>query len=128
MERKESSIPWFEEDIFSSKSTAIPEQLEILEEENPNHIATVIIFVVSALVTITLLFIMAIFIDCRQQKLDIEQQRIIRNFGKKGQTKDDDLTIIVDNMHQEEIESDSLPGTSSTIINSNFANRSVINV
>ncbi|XP_044260018.1 uncharacterized protein LOC123008293 [Tribolium madens] len=66
---KENDIGWMEDN--SSQSTSIP---EIIEESN--EIGTVVIFVISAILTITLLFVVAIFIDCRQQKLiNLQQQR-----------------------------------------------------
>ncbi|RZC40809.1 uncharacterized protein BDFB_000780, partial [Asbolus verrucosus] len=56
---------------IASQSTEVP---EIIEESN--EIGTIVIFVISAILTITLLFVVAIFIDCRQQKLTkLHQQR-----------------------------------------------------
>ncbi|KAJ8966132.1 hypothetical protein NQ314_003724 [Rhamnusium bicolor] len=61
-------------DEFSTQATNLP---KIIEEES-NQITTVVIFVISAILTITLLFVIAIFIDCRQEKLQKLQSKKTR--------------------------------------------------
>lgn len=50
-------------DEISTQSTTLP---EIIQEQT-DQITTVVIFVISAILTITLLFGIAVFIDCRQE-------------------------------------------------------------
>ncbi|XP_074041266.1 uncharacterized protein isoform X2 [Leptinotarsa decemlineata] len=68
----ENVIPWMDE--LSTQSTTIP---EIIDEES-KQIATVVVFVISAVLAITLLFIAAVFIDCRQEKLEKLQAKPIK--------------------------------------------------
>ncbi|KAJ3626687.1 hypothetical protein MTP99_017166 [Tenebrio molitor] len=100
---KENDIMWMEEN--SSQSTSVP---EIIEESN--EIGTVIIFVISAILTITLLFVVAIFIDCRQQKLiKLHQQRKPKKLLKLkiptlgvGRDVREDEDTFADKMHEPE--------------------------
>ncbi|XP_019866580.2 uncharacterized protein LOC109595616 [Aethina tumida] len=93
-----SGIPWM--DDVPAQSTSLP---EILEEET-NEIGTVVIFVISAVITIALLFMVAIFIDCRQQKLvDAElehRKRRIRIRVPKLKKPRDDEDTLTDRMEQ----------------------------
>ncbi|KAB0794417.1 hypothetical protein PPYR_11256 [Photinus pyralis] len=61
--RLEGSLGWLKDD-YTTETTAIPEII-IAEEAAAGSLAVII---VSAIISITLLFIIAIFIDCRHQK------------------------------------------------------------
>ncbi|KAJ3642197.1 hypothetical protein Zmor_025003 [Zophobas morio] len=95
----QGEISWLADD--SSRSTLAP---EITNESN--EIATIVIFVVSAILTITLLFVVAIFIDCRHQKLvKLHQQRKPKKVLKvkiPGLGARDDEATIVDKMQEPE--------------------------
>ncbi|XP_060528704.1 uncharacterized protein LOC132703456 [Cylas formicarius] len=67
---RESSVQWPK--IIHDVTT--PSLAEFIEDES-NNVTTVVIFVVSAVLVIILIFLMAVFIDCRQQKIqDFEAQ------------------------------------------------------
>lgn len=50
-------------DGFLDQSTSLPEAFA----DESGHVAVLIIFVVCAVLAITLIFILAVFIDCRQE-------------------------------------------------------------
>ncbi|KAG5900499.1 hypothetical protein JTB14_010910 [Gonioctena quinquepunctata] len=104
-------IPWMDE--FSTQSTTIP---KVIEEES-KQITTVVIFVISAVVAITLLFMAAIFIDCRQEKLHKLQAKSKRKprvlrlpIPRIGHVIREDEDTIADNMECPE------PSTSNVIV------------
>ncbi|CAH0554902.1 unnamed protein product [Brassicogethes aeneus] len=99
-------IPWM--DDFSNQSTSFP---EVLKEET-SELGTVIIFVISAVLTITLLFVIAIFIDCRQQKLtnhqlEVKKKRKFLRIPRLKRIVEDEDTL-TDAMEQ--------PSTSASVI------------
>ncbi|KAJ8959815.1 hypothetical protein NQ318_011547 [Aromia moschata] len=84
-------------DEISTKATNLP---ELIEEES-NQITTVVIFVISAVLTITLLFAIAIFIDCRQESFILRNpEKILRMKMpvRIGKVIREDETRIADNM------------------------------
>lgn len=103
----ESAIPWMDDDLTKA-STSLP---EIIEEENA--VGTIVIVVISVILSITLLFVMAVFIDCRHQKLaKIKQgqrspKKILKipiprlNRPLNGLSEDQDT--FADKMHTEEL-------------------------
>ncbi|KAJ8918602.1 hypothetical protein NQ315_013107 [Exocentrus adspersus] len=97
-------LPWMRDEV-STLATSLP---EIIEEES-NQITTVVIFVISAILTITLLFVMAVFIDCRQEKLQRmeKKQKPRRVFRLKlpvalGRAVRDDEATFADKMQESE--------------------------
>ncbi|KAJ8982134.1 hypothetical protein NQ317_002861 [Molorchus minor] len=107
-----SAVPWMKDEI-STQSTSLP---DLIEEES-NKITTVVIFVISAVFAITLLFVIAIFIDCRQQKLQKIQSKKPRKIlrmqlplGVVGRAVREDQERIVDRMEQAQ------PSTSNVIV------------
>ncbi|KAF2884516.1 hypothetical protein ILUMI_21661 [Ignelater luminosus] len=101
---RESALSQMEDD-FSKASTNLP---EIIAEEDA-AVGTLVIIVISAILSITLLFVMAVFIDCRHQKLDkIKQKRpkkILRisvpRFTKPKEPSEDKESF-ADKMHTED--------------------------
>ncbi|XP_017779027.1 PREDICTED: uncharacterized protein LOC108564477 [Nicrophorus vespilloides] len=57
-------LQWFDDKLDEVTSTSLP----TLGVEEGTEIGILVIIIAAALVTITLLFLIAIFIDCRQQK------------------------------------------------------------
>lgn len=62
-------------------TTQSPITSEITDMDS-KELTTVIIFVISAILAITLLFVIAVFIDCRQQKLQNLQSKAKRKLIK----------------------------------------------
>ncbi|CAH1115270.1 unnamed protein product [Psylliodes chrysocephalus] len=60
--------------IKEETSTPLPTVQDVADSDS-KQLTTVIIFVISAILAITLLFVIAIFIDCRQQKLQKLQSK-----------------------------------------------------
>lgn len=115
----ESAIPWMDDDL-SKASTSIP---EVLVEENT--IGTLIIIIVSAILSITLLFMMAVFIDCRHQKLaKIKQKRprkvlkitIPKFNGTPSNDASEDRETFADKMHTQDSPPDSTPSAVAVIV------------
>ncbi|KAF5279208.1 hypothetical protein FQR65_LT03455 [Abscondita terminalis] len=71
----ENSINWID-DEFAKATTNLPEL--IAEEENA--IGTLVIIIVSAIVSILFLFVIAVFIDCRHQKLTKDKPKLKKVF------------------------------------------------
>ncbi|KAK9873166.1 hypothetical protein WA026_021398 [Henosepilachna vigintioctopunctata] len=111
MEYKENKIPWLDDDALSG-STRTP---EVLQESSQ---LTLAIFLVAAVVAITLLFAIGLFMDCRHQKIDDEeaQKRSLwkakfRMLKKNRMAiRSNDRDCIVENMEENE------PSTSNGII------------
>ncbi|KAF5273839.1 hypothetical protein FQA39_LY00954 [Lamprigera yunnana] len=84
---------------FTKVTTTSP---ELIVEENA--VGTLVIFIVSAIVSILLLFIVAIFIDCRHQKLTKEKMLNPKKiFKTKTPTlKREDQQTIADKMQDSE--------------------------
>ncbi|KAL1498241.1 hypothetical protein ABEB36_009072 [Hypothenemus hampei] len=61
---------------FSQTSTNLS-LTELIEDES-NQVVTVVVFVITVVVIIILIFVLAVFIDCRQQKIQDSKARSIR--------------------------------------------------
>ncbi|XP_056633454.1 uncharacterized protein LOC130443029 [Diorhabda sublineata] len=61
---------WLQEDLTTQPSVTLK-----ISDMDSKELTTVIIFVILAIIVITLLFVIAIFIDCRQQKLQNLQSK-----------------------------------------------------
>ncbi|XP_018562282.1 uncharacterized protein LOC108904282 [Anoplophora glabripennis] len=106
----ESEVSWMKDET-STQSTSLP---EIIQEET-NQITTVVIFVISAVLTITLLFGIAVFIDCRQEKLQKMQTKKrprkilkLKLPIKIGRVTREDEATLADKMHCEPSPSNSM--------------------
>ncbi|KAL3270259.1 hypothetical protein HHI36_009315 [Cryptolaemus montrouzieri] len=101
MEAKESEISWFDDDTLRG-STKSP---EVIEEGNQ---VTIAIFLIMAVATITLLFALGVFIDCRHQKIDSEEAERKRAAKlrlpkiKRILSKRTDKDCIIEDMEQNE--------------------------
>ncbi|KAF7270345.1 uncharacterized protein LOC143199800 [Rhynchophorus ferrugineus] len=99
---------------MEEKSSTSPNIEELIQDEN-NQVATVVIFVIVSVLVIVLIFLMAIFIDCRQQKIHDAKikslrkrarrkiQRVIPKLPTIGESrKKEDEQNIVDHMQAAE--------------------------
>lgn len=93
---EKESIPWM--DDILNQSTSLPD----VTAEEPHGQMTVVLFVISAVLTITLLFALALFIDFRQGKKEkeLKKQRLraVKVMISKHTPNREDKDCIIDNM------------------------------
>ncbi|XP_050310508.1 uncharacterized protein LOC126746336 [Anthonomus grandis grandis] len=113
MGTQEDYVRSFYEGLDREKSSN--ESLARALENESQDVTKVIIFVTSAVLVIILIFVMAIFIDCRQQKLESMMTKAARKQKKPVRRKfpalpaitegalRDDRTVIIEHMEEEPV-------------------------